>query len=225
MATKTGPQKLGVVLVDPLPIVRRGLELIVEHEDSMDLLASAGTAGEAMEDVRQLTRHGNVIAVVSTGLDGEQDCTWLIRQLRESFPTVRIVASGANSDEETIAEALFVGADGFIDKNSSPDAFLAAMHTAATGEMVLVGPPSSYLGGISREMERKARPHPVLSEREREVLELGAKGMTAKKVADELGLAERTVTTHFCRIYSKLGVTSRVGAISAATRMGLIHAY
>ena len=80
------------------------------------------------------------MVLVGLGLDGEQDAFWLIRTLRERFPSHAILGCGANADATTISRALFMGADGFVDKNIDPVEFLQSLRRAADREMVLAGP-------------------------------------------------------------------------------------
>ncbi len=214
--------KLGVVLVDPLPTVRAGLDLLISSQSDMQVLALAGSADEALADLHDLGRGNDVLVLLGLGLQGEHDSYWLIRTIRERFPTIAIVGCGANADKMAISRALFVGADGFVDKNAGPDEFLDALRHSALGEVVLVGPPANWLGAISEEIDRHRDSERLLTERERQVLAVAAEGLTARAIGERLGLQERTVTTHLGRIYSKLGVSTRVAALSAATRAGLI---
>ena len=214
--------KLGIVLVDSLPTVRAGLELLISGQQDMEVLAVAGNADEALDDFQELKRSSNVLVLVGLGLPGEHDSFWLIRTIRERFPTMAIVGCGANADKMAISRALFVGADGFVDKNALPSDFLDAIRRSAQGEVVLVGPPTNWLGAISEEIDRQRDNVRLLTDRERQVLAIAAEGLTARAIGERLGLQERTVTTHLGRIYSKLGVSTRVAAVSTATRAGLI---
>lgn len=214
---------LGVVLVDPLPVVRAGLALLIEDRPDMQVLAEAGTADEALEVLARL-RRGSVLVLVGLGLEGPHDSYWLIRAVRERHPGVAVVAVGARAEPMAISHALFVGADGFVDKNADPVEFLQALRAAARGEMVLVGPPSGWVGEIARGIEQRHELERRLTRREREVLLVAAEGLTAREMAERLGVAERTVTTHLGRIYAKLGVGTRLAAIRVATATGLVPA-
>jgi DNA-binding NarL/FixJ family response regulator len=88
--------------------------------------------------------------------------------------------------------------------------------------MVLAGPPSSSVGQIADGIERRRDLDVRLTERERQVLVVAAEGLTAREIAERLGVRERTVTTHLARIYGKLGVGSRLAAIRTAARSGLV---
>ncbi len=214
-------RRLGVIVVDPLPVVRAGLSLLIEHSPDMEVLAEAGTAEEALEAVRHM-RRSRLVVLIGLGLDGERDSFWLIRSVRERFPRVAVLACGARAEPTAISRALFMGADGFVDKNADPVEFLQSLHRASAGEMVLAGPPAEWLGAIAEGIERRRMAEMALTHREREVLRVAAEGLTARQIATRLGVRERTVTTHLTRIYGKLGVGTRVAAIRAAAHAGLV---
>jgi DNA-binding NarL/FixJ family response regulator len=221
-ATVPAPKRrLGVIVVDPLPVVRAGLRLLIDDRPDMEVLAEAGTALEGV-DVIQRVRRTRVVVLVGLGLAGGSDAFWLIRTLRERFPSHAILGMGANADPTAISRALFVGADGFVDKNIDPVEFLQALRKAANHEMVLAAPSGVQVGHIAQGLERRKEVEIKLTEREREVLVVAAEGLTAREIAVRLGVRERTVTTHLARIYGKLGVGNRMAAIRAAARSGLV---
>ena len=214
-------RRLGVIVVDPLPVVRAGLGLLIDDRPDMEVLAEAGTAKEGLE-VIQRVRRTRVVVLVGLGLAGQSDAFWLIRTLRERFPSHAILGMGANADPTAISRALFVGADGFVDKNIDPVEFLQALRKAANHEMVLAIPSGVQVGHIAQGLDRRREAEVKLTEREREVLVVAAEGLTAREMAVRLGVRERTVTTHLARIYGKLGVGNRMAAIRAAAHSGLV---
>jgi DNA-binding NarL/FixJ family response regulator len=215
-------RRLGVVVVDPLPVVRAGLRLLIEDRPDLEVLAEAGSAEEGIEAIGRI-RRSRVIVLVGLGLTGDHDSYWLIRTLRQRFPTHAILGCGANADPTAISRALFVGADGFVDKNIDPVDFLQSLRAAAAGDMVLATPASSSaLGAIAEGIDRRREVEVKLTDREREVLVVAAEGLTARQIATRLGVRERTVTTHLARIYGKLGVGNRLAAIRLAARSGLV---
>jgi DNA-binding NarL/FixJ family response regulator len=214
-------RRLGVILIDPLPVVRAGLGLLVDERPDMEVLAEAGDADSGVDAIAKV-RRSRVVVLVGLGLEGVHDAAWLIRTVRERFPGHAVLAMGANADPATVSRALFVGADGFVDKNVDPADFLLSIQRAADHEMVLTGPASLAVGQIANGIERRRDLDVTLTQREREVLVIAAEGLTARQIADRLGVRERTVTTHLARIYGKLGVGSRLAAIRSATRSGLV---
>jgi DNA-binding NarL/FixJ family response regulator len=207
--------------VDPLPVVRAGLGLLIDDRPDMEVLAEAGTADEGIEAIQRV-RRSMVVVLVGLGLSGDHDAYWLIRTLRQRYPTHAILGCGANADPTAISRALFVGADGYVDKNIDPVEFLQALRKAANGEMVLATPTSSVVGQIVEGIDRRREVEVKLTHREREVLVVAAEGLTARQIATRLGVRERTITTHLARIYGKLGVGNRLSAIRMAAQSGLV---
>jgi two-component system, NarL family, response regulator DevR len=224
---KPPPLQLGVVLVDPLHVVRAGLKLFMEEQPDIRVMAEASTAEDGLEVIAGLPKKTRVVVLIGLGLAGTQDAFWLIRNIRETFPSLVILAMGSNGDGMAVSRALFVGADGYVDKNYEPQQFLDALRQAIGGEVVLGGVPRDWLGDIADGLERQRESVSILTERELEVLAVAAEGLTAREIGRRLGVRERTVTTHLGRIYSKLGVGGRVGAVRAAARVGLVtvHAH
>ena len=214
-------RRLGVVVMYPLPVVRAGLRLLIDDRPDMEVLAEAGSADEGLDLVSRVRRN-RVVVVVGLGIGGEHDAFWLIRTLRERFPSHAILGCGANSDPTTISRALFMGADGFVDKNIDPVEFLQSLRRVADREMVLASPTPGSVAQIAEGIERRRELDVRLTEREREVLRVAAEGLTAREIAVRLGVRERTITTHLARIYGKLGVGNRLAAIRMAARSGLV---
>ena len=212
---------LGVVVVEPFAVVRAGLVRIIDASPTLEVVASASSAEEAMGTVDRL-RRTRLVVLVAMGLAGEQDAYWLIRALRERFPGFVILGMGANADPNAISRALFTGADGFVDKNVEVEEFVAAIAASGQDEVVIVGPAADSVGSIAEGIERRRSPTFRLTRREREVLVVASEGLTAKEIAERLGVRERTVTTHLARIYGKLGVGNRLAALRLAARSGLV---
>jgi DNA-binding NarL/FixJ family response regulator len=139
-----GSHPLGVILVDPYPIVREGIGMLVDVQPDFHVVVNAGSADEALGALRRLRRRGDLVAFVALELDGQHDGYWLIHELREQFPRIRIVASAASPDRMDVSRALFVGADGFIHKRADPVEFLVGLRRASAGEMVLAGVPQDW---------------------------------------------------------------------------------
>lgn len=215
------PARHDVVIVEPFPVVRAGLGLIVEASPGLTVAGASASAEEAIPLIDRLDRT-QLVVLVSMGLAGESDAYWLIRALRERFPGLVILGLGANADPNTVSRALFTGADGFIDKNVEVEEFLEAIREASEAEVVIAGPAADSVGTIAEGIERRRSQTFRLTRREREVLAVAAEGLTAREIADRLGVRERTVTTHLARIYGKLGVGNRLAALRLASRSGLL---
>ena len=210
-----------MVVVEPFAVVRAGLVRTIDASPGLEVLASVASGDEAMGIVDRL-RRGRLVILIAMGLAGDRDAYWLIRALRERFPAHVILGMGANADPNAISRALFTGADGFVDKNVEVEEFVAAIRASGEDEVVIVGPSAASVGTIAEGIERRRSPTFRLTRREREVLVVASEGLTAREIADRLGVRERTVTTHLARIYGKLGVGNRFAALRLAARSGLV---
>ena len=212
-------ERRAVIVVDPLPVVRAGLSMLLASRPGLEVVAGVGTAADALAALESVP---SACVLVGLGLEGPNDAYWLTETIRDRFPNATVIALGSRSDTMTISRALLSGAGAFVDKTVEPDEFLDSMDLAVAGEMVLAGPPSEWVGAIAGALDQGDRPHGPLTFRERQVLSVASEGLTSREIADRLGVRERTVTTHLSRIYGKLGVRSRVAALRAAATAGLI---
>ena len=212
---------LAVLLTDALHVNRAAVRLLIEAEPDLRVTADVPAADEALQLLRGKQAPGVLLCCLN--LPGPHDAFWLIRAVRRRVPRLRILACGAGSEASTVSSALFMGADGFVDKRVAPDAFLEAIRRVARGEIVLEGVSVAEAGRIASGLDAWAHRTVVLTERELDVLSVAAEGLTARQIATRLGLAGSTVTTHLARIYRKLGVGSRVAALAQAQRVGLLH--
>lgn len=212
-------ERRAVIVVDPLPVVRAGLSMLLASRPGFEVVAAVGTAADALAALEGVP---TACVLVGLGLEGPNDAYWLTETIRDRFPNATVIALGSRSDTMTISRALLSGAGAFVDKTVEPDEFLDSMDLAVAGEMVLAGPPSEWVGAIAGALDQGDRPNGPLTFRERQVLSVASEGLTSREIADRLGVRERTVTTHLSRIYGKLGVRSRVAALRAATTAGLI---
>ncbi|HET9249946.1 MAG TPA: response regulator transcription factor [Actinomycetota bacterium] len=211
----------GVVLVEPVGVVRASLKMVFDTEPDFDVLDVVADTEAGLEAVR---RHRGRLSIAIVGLEyvGERDALWLIRSIREAVPEPVVLATGTDLNRTTISRALFVGADGFIHKNSEPDRFVQAVRRAVAGELILEGLPRGALGEILDGMDAQTSAPATLTRRELDVLAAAVDGLTAREIGRRLDMRERTVTTHLDHIYRKLGATGRVSAIAAASRLGVL---
>jgi DNA-binding NarL/FixJ family response regulator len=211
-----------VMIVEPVGVVRHSLRMLLAAEPDIEVLGESDDADRAFAITSELISHARAVILVALELSGVNDAFWLIRSIRDRFPQMTIVATGTDLHRGSISQALFVGADGFIHKNSAPDRYVSAMRRAAAGELVLEGLPRGALGEIVEGLDRQ-RPTPtLLTEREIMVLGVASEGLTAREIGRRLGVRERTVTTHLNHIYRKLGANGRVSALSEAMRLGVL---
>ena len=205
-----------LVIADDHPIVRAGLHALFSLEPDLEVVAEAATPDEAVacaerenpDVVLMDLQFGSQTA--TTGVDA----TRRIRAL-EAPPYV-LVLTNYDSDADILG-AVEAGASGYLLKDAPPHELTAAVGAAAAGESALAPVIASRL------LDRMRAPRVSLSSREIEVLELVAAGRSNSEVADELFVSETTVKSHLAHIFSKLDVSSRTAAVSAARRKGILR--
>ncbi|WP_368498877.1 response regulator [Herbiconiux sp. A18JL235] len=205
-----------LVVADDHPIVRAGLLALFAQEPDIAVVAEAATGTEA---VRAAERESPDVVLIdlqfgSGDAASGADATRRIRSL-EVAPYV-LVLTNYDSDADILG-AIEAGASGYLLKDAPPHELVAAVRAAAAGESALAPVIASRL------LTRLRAPQASLSPREIEVLELVAEGRTTQSIAAELFLGETTVKSHLAHIYTKLGVSSRTAAVSAARSRGILR--
>ena len=205
-----------LVIADDHPIVRAGLNALFSLEPDFDVVAEAATPDDA---VMLAERENPDVVLMDLQFGSQQsdtgaDATRRIRAL--DAPPYVLVLTNYDSDAD-ILSAVEAGASGYLLKDAPPHELTAAVRAAAAGESAL-GPVIA-----SRLLSRMRAPQVALSSREIEVLELVASGRSNTEVADELFVSETTVKSHLAHIFSKLDVSSRTAAVSAARQKGILR--
>jgi len=205
-----------IVIADDHPIVRAGLAALFAPEDDIVIVAEAATAAEAVSAAERTSPNVVLMDLQFGQLSAETgaDATRLIREF-DAAPYV-LVLTNYDSDADILA-AIEAGASGYLLKDAPPHELIAAVRAAAAGESALAPVIASRL------LDRMRAPRVSLSSREMQVLELVAKGRSNSQVAAELFVSETTVKTHLGHIFSKMDVTSRTAAVSAARQRGILR--
>ncbi len=206
-----------VLLADDHVVVRDGLKALLERE-GFDVVGEASTGREAVELARELRPDVAVLDISMPVLGGVQAA----RALRESAPSVRLVALTVHSEEQYVLGALEAGFTGYVLKSQAGSQLVSAIQEVANGSVYLsasISPTvlAGYLGRVHL-------PGDPLSPREREVLQLLAEGKATKEIAAALGISARTAESHRKRIKSKLRIRDTAGLVRYAIRRGLIEA-
>lgn len=205
-----------VMLADDHALFRRGLASLLAHRDDIEIVGEASNGTEAVERARDLMPDVVLMDVRMPGMGGIE----ATRRLKEEMPYVKIVILTVSEDEEDLFAALKSGAQGYLLKNIDPEDLIACIHQVERGEAPLA---PSMATKILREFSGTApRPGPALTQRERQVLELVARGDANKEIARTLGISENTVKNHLRNILEKLHLQNRVQAVMYALREGLI---
>ncbi|MBV9816764.1 MAG: response regulator transcription factor [Solirubrobacterales bacterium] len=210
-----------VLIVDDQPVVREGLRTFLALQPGIEVVGEAGDGAQALD--RAAALHPDVILMdlVMPRMDGVA----AMRRLRERAPASRVIVLTSFLDDERLMPALRAGADGYLLKDIEPSELARAVRSV--GEERSTIDPSV----AARLLRTLSEPGPglaatgdgeSLTAREREVLELVAAGRSNKRIARELGIAEKTVKTHVGHLLAKLGVTDRTQAAVIAVRRGLV---
>ncbi|MEU4839812.1 response regulator transcription factor [Nocardia testacea] len=203
-----------VVIADDHPVVRAGMAAVLDTGEDIEVVGEAGSGEEALLRCAALRPDLVLLDLRMGGIDGAETT----RRIREQDDAPRIVILTTYDDAADIFRCIEAGAVGYLLKGSSRTELIAAVHAAARGETVLT--PS--LAPKLREA-RSAPAQPQLSTRERDVLELVARGHSNPEIAARLYIAEATVKTHLLRIFKKLGVSDRTAAVTTALGRGIIR--
>ena len=215
----SGMAELSILLVDDHPVVRAGLRAMLADFDGVKVLAEASDGEAALNELSRLASHGERVQVVlmdlqlGSGLDGVA-ATAKIRQLAE--PPAVLILTTYDTDADILA-AVEAGASGYLLKDAPPEHILQAVFAAAAGQSALTPRVSALL------MDRISNPTTSLTNREVQLLELLATGMSNRAIAQRIFISEATVKTHLVHIYGKLGVDNRTAAISVATQRRIIR--
>ncbi|MFJ6566335.1 response regulator [Streptomyces sp. NPDC091292] len=214
-----------VLLADDQTLVRAAFAMLVESADDMEVVGQAGTGREAVELARSARADLIVMDVRMPDLDGIE-ATRLIAA-DEDLAGVRVLVLTTYDTDEHIVEALRAGASGFLVKDTRPAELLAAIRVVAAGDALLSpGPTARLIARALRAPDPRPLPHgggpDGLSDRERQVLSLVARGLTNTEIAETLGLSPLTAKTHVSRIMGKLGARDRAQLVIAAYESGLV---
>lgn len=217
-------QPIRVLLVDDYEIYRRGLRMILELEEDIVVAGECGTAAAAIEQAVELGPDVVVLDIYLPDGSGLTVCRWL----SERLPETQVLMLTASDDESDLVEAVKAGAIGYLLKDIAPDRLPDSVRAAAAGHAQLAPALASTLLSEFSSMVRGAPSRDVealdeLSDREREVLVLVARGWSNRKIAGELFIAENTVKNHVRSILDKLQLRSRTEAATYAVRGGLLE--
>jgi DNA-binding NarL/FixJ family response regulator len=209
-----------VLLVDDDDLMRAGLRSVLSSDETIEVVGEAGDGRVALEEIRALRPDLVLMDIRMPELDGIA----ATREVLAVEPQVKVVVLTTFEEDDYIFEALSAGASGFLLKRTKPEELIAAIHTVADGDSLLS--PS-----VTRRVIDRMATQPVvglsgarldeLTPREREVLELVARGHSNREIAEEFVIEESTVKTHVKRILMKLGLRDRVQAVIFAYESGL----
>jgi DNA-binding NarL/FixJ family response regulator len=216
-----------VLLVDDEQMIRAGLRLILEAEDDIHVVGEAGDGREGVALTRRLDPDVVLMDVQMPVMNGIEATREIVALGRDGSSRVLILTTF--DLDEYVYEGLRAGASGFLLKRTPPADLVAGIRVVAEGDGMISPSVTHRLIQTFRERPQTAAAHadPAvlddLTEREREVLVLVARGLTNGQIAEHLFLSEGTVKTHVKRIFAKLALHDRTQAVILAYEVGLVH--
>lgn len=210
-------RQIRVLIVDDHAVVREGMRMIMSTENTLQVVGEAKDGLDAIHQVESLQPDIILMDLVMPkgGIEA-------IAEIKHRFPHIKIIVLTTFEDELRIKAAMGAGADGYLLKEADGEAILKAIRVVQQGEIPLHPRVIKYLiKGITNQISTNGLDR--LTEREKEVLQLIAKGLNNKTMAGALNLSEGTVKIHVKNIFNKLNVSTRTEAAILAAQMGLAH--
>jgi NarL family two-component system response regulator LiaR len=203
-----------VLLVDDHDMVRRGLAVFLSAFDDLELVGEAVNGTEALDKCAELQPDVILMDLMMPEMDGVA----ATHAIRRNYPATQVIALTSFHEDKLVESALKAGAIGYLFKNVSIDELAAAIRAARVGRPTLAPEAAQVL------INTTTQPPPPghdLTQREREVLSLLVDGLNNPEIAKQLSVSRSTIKTHVSHILTKLGVTSRLEAVTVALHHNL----
>ena len=210
-------ERVRVLIAEEHPLYREGVVRAVKERPELELIAEAADGRQALQLIKELKPDVAVLDVKMPELDGLQVANAVTRDGLDT----RVLMLSAFIDRQIVFQAVAAGAAGYLSKEADRREITDAILAVHRGGTVLA--PAVQAGVAAEVRARWRRDVPSLSERERQVLELIAQGLSAPEIGRRLYLSPATVKSHMQSLYDKLGVSDRAAAVAEAMRTGLLE--
>jgi two-component system response regulator DevR len=205
--------KTRIMIVDDHEVVRLGMRAAFEAEPDLAVVGEASNGAEALAKMPVLDPELILMDVRMEKMDGIEAC----REIKSRYPDVIILMITSYTDEDAVISSILAGASGYLLKHLSRAELLRSIRRASSGQSLIDAE------ATKRAMEHLTQmPGSELTEREREVLALVARGLTNKQIADKLYVSEKTARNHVSHILEKLGFSRRSEAAAFAVEHKLV---
>jgi DNA-binding NarL/FixJ family response regulator len=210
---------LHILVADDHGIVRAGIKMLIDRQDGMHVVAEAEDGIQAVEAAQTAKPDVAILDVSMPRMTGLQAA----REIRARAPGTSVLLLSMHDDERYFADALEVGAAGYVLKRSADTDLIDAIQAVARGEQFVS--PMTERTVIKEWLEsgRQERLGDPLTPRELDVVKLIAEAHTNKQIAEALHVSEKTVESHRANVLSKLGMRDRVELVRYAIRRGLVE--
>ena len=196
--------KIKILIIDDHPLMRRGIKQLIELEKNFEVVDDAGSGNEGIALALKTQPDLIILDLNMKGLSGLDT----LKSLRNEDVDARIVILTVSDAKNDIFALIDAGADGYLLKDTEPDTLLGQIKQIAQGEVIL----SDSIKDLLLERSSSQDPIHALTDREMDVLQLIAKGLSNKQIAAQLFISEETVKVHIRNLLRKLNVHSRVAA-------------
>jgi two-component system response regulator NreC len=219
--------QISIMLVDDHQVIRTGLKSFLETQPDFRVVAEAGNGREAIERALEIRPDIVLMDITMPEMDGLE----ATRQLKKLWPECIVLSLTVHEDKYYFMEMLAAGASGYLTKQAASDELVQAIHTVAQGHVYLQPALARWLIDDYQRLAAVNSPPSdtenvvgldVLSEREREVLELVAQGLNNAEIGERLALSPKTIARHRERIMNRLNLHSRTDLVKFAIRTGLV---
>ncbi|WP_336785154.1 response regulator transcription factor [Paenibacillus sp. MMO-177] len=212
-----------MIIVDDHAMVRSGLRMLLSGTEEMEVIAEASDGDEGIRTALQLKPD---VVLMDLSMPQGKDGLTASAELKELLPDTAILILTMHDDDEYLFRAIHAGAAGYVLKNAPHEELLTAIRSVARGDAYLY--PTATKRLMKEYVDRMQRGDSgdlfhALSEREKEVLSLTAKGYANKEIAEMLVISVKTVETHKSNVMEKLGLKSRPELIKYAMKKGLLN--
>ena len=205
--------KTRIMIVDDHEVVRMGMRVAIEAERDLAVVGEASNGAEALAKMPVLAPELILMDVRMGKMNGIEAC----REIKSRYPDVYILMITSYTDDDAVISSILAGASGYLLKHLSRDELLRSIRLVASGHSLIDA------NTTKQAMERLTQmPGSELTEREREVLALVARGYTNKQIADSLYVSEKTARNHVSHILEKLGLSRRSEAAAFAVEHKLV---
>lgn len=211
-------EAIKIVIVDDHPVVREGISSMLKKEPDFRIVGEASNGLEAVEKARELAPDVVLMDLRMPELDGVEAMT----RIKAENSDVKFIILTTFSDDEYIFRGIAAGARAYLLKDAPREELFKAIRAVSRGESLIQPVVASRVLDRLFELSKKTPASETLSDRETEVLQLMAKGVSNKDIADQLSITQSTVKTHITSIFQKLDVTTRTEAVTNALKKGII---
>ncbi|MEC0236059.1 response regulator transcription factor [Paenibacillus kribbensis] len=214
--------KYKILIVDDHWVVREGLKLVIETNDSYEVVGEAEEGATALALVEELRPDVILMDLYMPHMSGLET----MKALKEKQNETPVIILTTYNEDDLMIQGLSLGAKGYLLKDTSRENLFRTIESALRGETLLQPEITArvFANTSKKEPEREQREDTsILTEKEILILQSVARGLRSKEIAFDMGISERTVKAHLTNIYNKLGVDSRSEAVAVSLERGILH--